>query len=139
MLHPAVAYGVALAAVIVAAVPLRRPTPPTVVAPSPIQMQSLRVIDLNTTRGDGVLHFTLGSEDKYVLLSFLIDTRPGFRYEASLDGRTAQSVVSSDGKGNFAVLVSRDLLIPGAHRLTVTEKDAASGKVERPFEFAFQI
>jgi hypothetical protein len=150
-MHPAVAYGVALAAVMVAVIPVRRPALPTAVAPGPIaapgptvapgtiEMQSLRVIDLNTLRGGGVVPFTLDSRDRWVLLSFLIDIRPGFHYQASLDGRTAQAVVSSDGKGNFAVLVNRDLLGPGAHRLTVAEINPASGKVERPFDFPFQL
>ena len=85
VLHPAVAYGVALVAVMVAVIPVRRPAIPTVVAPGqivapgPIEMQSLRTIDLNTTRG-GVLPFTLDSRDRFVLLSFLIDVHPGFRY-----------------------------------------------------------
>jgi hypothetical protein len=41
----------------------------------------------------GVLPFTLDSRDRFVLLSFLIDIHPGFRYQASLDGRTAQAVL----------------------------------------------
>jgi hypothetical protein len=102
-------------------------------------MESLRTIDLNVTRGADARHFALDERDRFVLLSFLIDIRPGLRYEASLDGQTAQTVVSSDGKGNFAVRVSRDLLGPGTHRLTVNEIDPASGKVERPFEFPFQL
>jgi len=162
VLHPAVAYGVALVAVIAAFLPVRRPAVPTVVAPDqeiapvptvapgpivapvptgapgPIEMLSLRTIDLNTTRG-GALPFPLNARDRLVLLAFLIDIRPGFRYEASLDGRTAQAVESSDGKGNFAVLVNRGLLGPGAHRLTVAEINPASSKVERPFDFPFQI
>jgi hypothetical protein len=149
LLHPAVAYGVALAAVTVAFVPVRHkafPTPvspapaqPTIVAPGTTELQSLRTIDLNTTRGARVPHFALGSGDRLVLLSFLIDVHPGFHYEASLDGRTAQSVTSSDGKGNFAVLVNRELLGPGSHDLKVAEIEPASGKSERSFDFSFQL
>jgi len=144
LLHPAVAYGIALAVVTGSFMPIRHPASqatasPNVPAPSNPLIQSLRVIDLNTTRGTGVPHFALGSDERLVLLSFLIDIRPVFHYEASLDGRTAQAVTSSDGKGNFAVLVSSDLLRSGAHRLTVTEINPSSGKVERSLEFPFQL
>jgi hypothetical protein len=144
VLNLAVAYGIALTAVIIAVMPVRHPassTPasPATVAPTPIELQSLRTIDLNTARGGGAEPVTLGSEDGFALLSFLIDIHPGFRYEASLDGRTAQPVASSDGKGNFAVLASRDLLSPGAHSLTITEINPSTGKVERSLDFPFQL
>jgi hypothetical protein len=139
VLHPAVAYGLLLATVIVTVTPFRRAVSPTAVAPSRIEMQSVRTIDLNTTRGAGAPHVPLGSADGFVLLSFLIDTHRGFLYEASLDGGKTQDVESSDGNGNFAVLVNRGLLSPGAHRLTVTEVDPASGKVERSLDFPFQV
>jgi len=144
LLHPAVAYGISLAAVIVAVIAVRhppseRPASPTMVAPRATELQSVRMIDLNNTRGAGVPRFTLGSGDRFAILSFLIDIHPAFHYEASLDGRTAQAVASSDGKGNFAVLVSRDLLGAGPHCLTVAEINPASGKVERSLDFHFQL
>jgi hypothetical protein len=139
VLHPAVAYGITLATVTVAALAIRLPAAQAVIAPSPIEMQSLRTIDLNTERGGGVPQPALDSGDKLVLLSFLIDVHPAFRYQASLDGHASQTVLSSDGRGNFEVLVSRDLLGSGAHRLTVTEIDPASGKVERSFAFPFDL
>jgi hypothetical protein len=140
-LHPAAAYGIALIAVIVAVIPSRRPVSQPVVAPSafssPVDLQSLRAIDVSTTRG-AVPNVNLGSEDGLVYLSFVVDIHRGLRYEASLDRGAAKVVTSSDGKGNFALLVTRDGLSPGAHHLVVTEINPASAKVERSFDFPFQ-
>ncbi len=137
LLHPAVAYGIALAAVIVAAVPGRHPASPIPPAAAAIAMESVRTIDLNVTRG--VPSFAPDQSEKFLLLSFLIDIHPALHYAVSLDGSPAREVVSSDGKGNFAVLFSRAVLGAGSHRLTVIETDPRSGKTERSLEFPFQL
>ncbi len=139
VLHPAVAYGIALAAVIVAVIPDRHPASPTLPAPITIAGESVPTIDLNLTRGAEAPHIPPGVGNKLLLLSFLIDIHPGLHYSASLDGGNTREVVSIDGKGNFAVLFSRNLLGPGRHRLTVIEINPATGKTERSLEFAFQI
>jgi hypothetical protein len=153
LLHPAVAYGIALSALVVALVvalvPGRQRAQAVLPAAPPIAMESVRTIDLNVTRGGHVPQVDVPRFDvpplatdpreKFLLLSFLIDFHPIFRYAASLDGGPAGDVESSDGKGNFAVLFSRGLLVAGRHRLTVTEINPGSGKAERSFEFAFQL
>jgi hypothetical protein len=102
-------------------------------------MESVRTLDLNLTRRGGTTPAVLTPRARFILLSFLVDTRPGFRYAASLDGGPAKDVVSDDGKGNFSLLFSRDALAPGRHRLTVTEIDPASQKTERSLEFPFDL
>jgi hypothetical protein len=138
LLHPSVAYGIALCAVAAAVVSGRRipPAPPPATA---IAMESVPTIDLNVTRGGDVPRLAVDPGARFLLLSFLIDTHPLFHYAASLDGGPASEVATSDGKGNFNVLVSRGLLGAGRHRLTVTEIDPISGKAERSFDFAFQL
>jgi hypothetical protein len=139
LLHPAMAYGLALAAVVVAIVPRRHPAPATPPAATAIAMESVRTIDLDLTRGGEDPRFAVGPGDKFLLLSFVIDIHPALHYTASLDGGPMREVVSTDGKGNFALLFSRDLLGAGRHRLAVAELDPGSGKTERRFEFAFQL
>ena len=139
LLHPAVAYGIALSAVVAAFVSSRHRVPAMLPAATAIAMESVGTIDLNVTRGGGVPRFAVDPPGRFLLLSFLIDIHPAFHYAASLDGGPVREVVTSDGKGNFTVLFSRDLLGAGRHRLTVTEINPRSGKAERSFEFAFQL
>lgn len=139
LLHPATAYAAALVAMLFAILPARRekssiPTPvPTT------SLASVRILDLNLTRGTQEHRFALGPADRFLLFAFLIDIRPAFHYAASLDGGTSREISSTDGKGNFALLYSRDLLGKGSHRLTVTETNPQSSKTERSFEFTFEL
>jgi len=140
LLHPAVAYACAGIAVVAALWPRREavvPAPPA--AATMIAMESVRTIDLNVVRRGGIARAALSLEDRFVLLSFLVDSHPGFRYAASLDGGPPKDVTSDDGKGNFSLLFSRDALASGRHRLTVTEIDPASQKTERSLEFPFDL
>ena len=139
LLHPAVAYACAAIAVAAALWPRHQPATPAPPAASAIAMESVRTIDLNVVRRGGAAHAALTPRDRFVLLSFLVDTHPGFRYAASLDGGPAKDVVSDDGKGNFSLLFIRDALRPGQHHLTVTETDPASQKTERSIEFPFEL
>jgi len=139
LLHPAVAYGIALSAGVAAFVSGRHRLPATPPAAATIAMESVHTIDLNVTRGDDIPRFAVDPPGKFLLLSFLIDIHPAFRYAASLDGGPAREVVTGDGKGNFTVLFSRDLVGAGRHRLTVTEINSGSGQAERSFDFAFQL
>jgi hypothetical protein len=138
LLQLAFAYGVALVAVIVALSGRHSaPAPASVV--TPISMVSVGIVDLNLTRGGEAPRIALEPEAKLLVLSFLVDIHPGFHYAASLDGGPKLDVVSNDGKGNFALVVSRDVLGPGAHRLTVIEIESGSSKTERSIEFPFQL
>jgi hypothetical protein len=139
LLHPAVAYSCAVIAMAAALWPRYQPPPPAPLAASAIAMESVRTIDLNLTRRGGANRAGLTPQDRFLVLSFLVDIRPGFRYAASLDGGPAKDVVSDDGKGNFSLLFSRDALGPGQHRLTITEIDPASRKTERSPEFPFEL
>ena len=138
LLHPAVAYGIALSALAIAVVPDRHRAPAAPPSATAIAMESVRTIDLNVTRGDGI-QGAIDPMEKFLLLSFLIDIRPGFHYAASLDGGPTREVASSDGRGNFTLLFSRDVLSAGRHRLMVAEINPGSGKAERSFDFAFQF
>ena len=145
--NPLLGYGVAaalccaiaLATLIVVVIPGRRVASPTLPAPLTIAGESVPTINLNLSRGTEGLHVPLGAGDRFVLLSFLIDIHPAFHYSASLDGGTAREVMSDDGKGNFALLFSRNLLNPGKHRLIVTEINPGNGKNERSIEFTFSL
>jgi hypothetical protein len=139
LLHPAMAYGCAVLAVAAALWPRHQPATPAPLATSALAMESVRTLDLNVVRRGGVARAALAPQHRFILLSFLVDTRPGFRYAASLDGGPAKDVVSDDGKGNFSLLFSRDALRSGQHRLTVTEANAASRKTERSIEFPFEL
>jgi hypothetical protein len=139
LLHPTVAYGIALCAVVATVVSGRHRVPVARPPATAIAMESVPTIDLNVTRGGGVPRLAVDPRGKFLLLSFLIDIHPAFHYAASLDGGPNGEVVTSDGKGNFNVLFSRELLGAGRHRLTVTEINPASGKAARSFDFAFQL
>lgn len=139
LLHPGVADGIALSVGVAAFVSGRHRVPAMLPAATTIAMESVQTIDLNVTRGGGVPRFAADPLGKFLLLSFLIDIHPAFHYAASLDGGPTREVVTSDGKGNFSVLFSRDVLGAGRHRLTVTEINPESGKAERSFDFAFQL
>ena len=140
LLHPAVAYACAAIAVAAALWPCREPPVPAAPAAATVlAMESVRTVDLNVIRRGEARRAALTPQDRFVLLSFLVDTHPGFQYAASLDGGPPKDVTSDDGKGTFSLLFSRDALAPGRHRLTVTEIDPASQKTERSLEFPFDL
>ena len=136
--HPAFAYACAAVALAAAFWPRHQPAPPAPHA-SIITMESVRTTDLNLTRGGGAGGSVLRPQDRFIVLSFQVDTRPGCRYAVSLDGGPSRDHAGEDGAGNFSLLFSREALGPGRHRLTVAEIGKASRATERSIEFPFEL
>jgi len=143
--HPAAAYTLAIGVIACAALgvlPVRRTetnaTPrqdkPAAMAP---RVQPIKIIDLDTTRGEPS-RVALDPTDNSFVLSFLIPSGSGFRYTASIDGGPPEEIASYDGKGNFSLLCQRDAFAPGKHRLVVSEIDPHT--LERhTFQFVFEL
>jgi hypothetical protein len=163
-LTAAVAYSVALVVSLPAylvlfprtAPPVASDAPPTAsvfapaVAPAPApavpSIGNARVVELGagpTRAGAGTTRITIGPQDAYVVLSFLVPIRtgPGLTYHATITDSTGrvvaaqESIRSIDTLGNFVLVCSSGLFTAGEFRLTVVEVPASGTAEEHRFTF----
>lgn len=147
-LHPAFAYSVAMAALVVGYLvprPAGPPAPqPTLVqtppGPEPLGVRPAQKLQLDPTRAAGEpIRIRANSAD--IILSFVLPFLSGSEYTAYLidkQGRASGEPqrIAPSADGYFYVVVPRERVAPGEWRLQVSERGPAAG---REFVFFFTV
>jgi hypothetical protein len=144
LFSPALAYALVLALLYPAYLGLfSQPEDPVeriVLRPPPPELASARVFDLRQVRAAGESEVVLQPDEQMFILSFWVPVRPGRRYEAKIAGNTVARLRERDQQGNFALVCERRVFeAPGRYVLVVSETEAATGRQEREFRFAFDL
>lgn len=148
LLHPAFAYGIALALLYPAYRGLFHPGP----APEKIVERTGSAMDFDLGQGSVTRSPSYGKEagvvlspdERFFILTLFVPVRSDHRYKMEIRNEQgllvdSGTIRSRDSVGNFSIVATSSLFPDGRYRLTVQEIEAATGRVKEDHQFLFRV
>lgn len=146
LLHPALAYGIALALLYPAYLGLSNRAAQGVVS----RAGSARDFDLgqgSVTRSTSSAEPTVVSlppNDQFVILTFFVPVRSSYRYEMEIRNELgslidSEAIHSRDSIGNFSIVAASSAFADGKYKLNVKETEPSNGVMKNEYAFHFYI
>jgi hypothetical protein len=146
LLHPALAYGIALALLY----PAYRGLFVTSTSPQRIGTGSAMDFDLgvgSVTRSkssDEKAVVLLSPTERFFILTFFVPVRSIFRYEMEIRNEQgslidSKEIHSRDSTGNFSIVAAVSLFQDGNYKLIVKEVQPANGVIKNEYNFHFKF
>lgn len=147
-LHPALAYGLALA--------LLYPAYRGLFQSAPVDEKVIdgtgSAMDFDLGQGSVTRSTTPGEEivvalhpaERFFILTFFVPVRNGYRYEMEIQNEQgividSKRIRSRDSIGNFSIVATASLFPDGNYKLAVKEVDSAKKAIKNEYSFDFRI
>ncbi len=147
LLHPALAYGIALALLYPAYRGLFHPGP----APQKLVDGAGSAMDFDLGNGSVTRSkdfrketaVVLSSTERFFILTFFAPVRSTYRYEMEIRNEQgilidSKEIHSRDSIGNFSIVAVSSLFPDGIYKLTVKEVEPANGAIKNEYNFHFR-